>query len=161
MKRAAHVLALAITIAVAGCGKDPDPNQSVGPADLTPFVGTWNVAAAGLTVTCTDHSTKAIAINQPTVLVMGTDSDLLDTDATCPVKYKVTGRIARALPQQTCDEPQLPTQMHVLDDTFTVDDTGMATHEASGNLDGFINIALGESVKCTFAEMGIYRRADN
>jgi len=26
---------------------------------------------------------------------------------------------------------------------------------------GFINISLGESVRCTFSEMGIYRRTDN
>ncbi len=150
------ILAFALAAGGAGCGQDSSANS--GPPDLTPFVGTWSVAAAGLTISCTDHSVQALPINQPTVFVMGTDSDLLDTDVTCPVAYDVSSHIARALPGQSCDHPQVITRMHLLEDTFTVGDDGMAVHEASGTLDGFINITLGETVTCTFSEMGIYRR---
>jgi hypothetical protein len=151
------ILALALAAGGAGCDSPADPANS-GPPDLTPFVGTWSVAAGGLTISCTDHSVQALPINQPTVFVKGTDSDLLDTDATCPVAYDVSSHIARALPGQSCDHPQVITRMYLLEDTFTVGDDGMAVHEASGKLDGFINITLGETVNCTFSEMGIYRR---
>jgi hypothetical protein len=149
------LVALALAAGGAGCGND-DANS--GPPDLMPFVGSWSVAAAGLTISCTDHSAQAITINTPTVFVMGTESDLLDNDATCPVAYDVSSNIARALPGQSCDHPDVITRMHLLEDTFTVGGDGMATHQASGTLDGFINITLGETVTCTFSEMGIYRR---
>jgi hypothetical protein len=150
------ILALAWAVGSAGCGED---SANSGPPDLTPFVGTWSVAAAGLTISCTDHSVQAITVNAPTVFVAGTASDLVDSDATCPVAYDVSSHIAHALPGQICDHPDVITRMHLLEDTFTIGDDGMATHQASGKLDGFINITLGETVECNFTEMGIYRRA--
>src|SRR5882724_10733853 len=135
-------LVLACTAGVTGCGSSGGPS---GPPDLTPFIGTWNVAAAELNITCSDDGAQAIQITQPTTFVMGSaDSDLIDTDATCPVLYDVTGRIARALPGQSCSDPQVITKMYLDEATSTVDATGMATHQASGKLQGFINIMLGE-----------------
>jgi hypothetical protein len=150
------VLALAIAMAAAGCGKDG--GGASGPPDLTLFVGTWNVAVGQLIITCNDDNMEAFQVTQPTTFVMGSAADLLDSDATCPLLYDVTGNIARALPFQTCDDPNVITKMFVDEDTFTVDGNGMATHDATGHLQGFINITQGQSVKCTFKETGIYRR---
>jgi len=94
-------------------------------------------------------------------MVMGTDSDLIDDDPTCPVLYNVSGGVAHALPGQTCNNPEVITLMHLLNGTFTPGKGAMATHNASGKLDGYINITLGETVFCTFNEMGVYRRGGN
>ena len=149
-------LAFVLALGVTGCGQSDGNDPANLPKDLSLFIGTWNVAAAQLNTACTDKGGGAVAVNQPTTLVKGTISDLEDIDATCPVLYNVSGHIARALPDQTCDNPDLPSRMFIMDDTFTVDGAGMATHQASGRLGGFINISLGETVQCTFTEMGVY-----
>jgi hypothetical protein len=159
MTRAALVLLFAGALAVGttGCGNSDGGGSTNVPKDLTPFIGTWNVATAQLTTTCTDNGGRAMTVSQATTLIMGVTSDLVDNDPTCPVLYDVSGLVARAQPNQTCDNPDLPSRMYIMDDTFTVDGTGMATHQASGKLGGFINISLGETVQCTFTEMGVYR----
>jgi hypothetical protein len=158
MTRAALVLGFACALAVgcAGCGNSDGAGPMNDPKDLTLFIGTWNVVTAQLTTTCTDHGGRAMTVSKATTLIMGVTSGLVDNDPTCPVLYDVSGRVARAQPNQTCDNPDLPSRMYFMDDTFTVDGTGMATHKASGKLGGFINISLGETVQCTFTEMGTY-----
>jgi len=147
-------LALALSAFSTGCGDK-------GPPDLTPFIGTWSVAAAAITVLCSDNTVKAISVTKPTVMVMGTRSDLVDDDPTCPVLYDVSGGVAHALPGQSCDNPAAPTRMHLGDGTFTPEQGAMATHNASGTLDGYIDISKGNSVSCTYNEMGVYRRGGN
>ncbi|HET6146131.1 MAG TPA: hypothetical protein VFH68_01255 [Polyangia bacterium] len=151
---AAFSLTLALS-ASAGCG------ESKGAPDLTPFLGTWSVSAAAITVLCDDNSVKAISVTDPTVMVMGTDSDLVDDNPTCPVRYDVSGGVAHAQPGQSCNHPDVVTPMHLLDGTFTLEGAAMAKHNASGKLDGYINISLGQTVLCTFNEMGVYRRGGN
>ena len=151
---AALILALALSVSSAGCGDQ-------GPPDLTPFLGTWSVSAAAITVLCDDNSVKAISVTNPTVMVMGTDSDLINDDPTCPVLYNVSGGVAHALPGQSCDNPAVITRMHLLEGTFTPENGAMATHNASGKLDGYINISIGNTVFCTYNEMGVYRRGGN
>jgi hypothetical protein len=152
---AARLLALGITAGASGCGNDN------GPPDLTPFLGTWSVSAAAITVLCSTNTVKAITVTDPIVFVKGSTSDLLDDDPTCPVQYDVSGAIARALPGQTCDNPEVITRMHLLEGSFTPEPGAMARLSASGELDGFIDITLGETVRCTFNEMGVFRRAGN
>ena len=82
-------------------------------------------------------------------------------DPTCPVLYNVSGGVAHALPGQSCDNPAVITRMHLLEGTFTPENGAMATHNASGKLDGYINISIGNTVFCTYNEMGVYRRGGN
>jgi hypothetical protein len=153
LARSTAILALAsaLSVASAGCGEDK------AAPDLTLFLGSWNPVVAAITTFCSDGIVKTITISKPTVMVMGTDSDLLDDDPTCPVKYDVAGDIARALPGQSCDNPDVITRMHLVDGTFTHEQGIMATHAASGTLDGYINISVGNTVTCTYNEMGVYR----
>lgn len=150
---AALVLTFALTAASAGCG------DSKGAPDLKPFLGTWMPIVAAITTFCDDGTVKTIQITKPTVMVMGTNSDLLHDDATCPVLYDVSDSVARALPGQSCTNPDVITRMHLMDGTFTIEQATMARHAASGTLDGYINISLGNTVRCTYDEMGVYRRS--
>jgi hypothetical protein len=163
---AVSVLACFVSAFSAGCGENKGAAGDGGgvdapPPDLTPFLGTWSVTAAAITVLCDDNTVKAISITKPTVMVVGTQSDLRDDDATCPVLYNVSGTVAQALPGQSCDNPDVITRMHLLEGTFTIEQGAMAKHTASGKLDGYINISIGRTVLCTYSEMGVYRRGGN
>lgn len=149
------VLALVVFAGAAGCGGND------GPPDLTPFLGTWSVSASAITVLCSNNTVKAVTVKDPIVFVMGSTSDLLDDDATCPVKYDVSGGVAHAQPGQSCDNPDVITPMHLMEGSFTPEAGAMARLSASGELDGFIDITLGETIRCTYNEMGVYRRAGN
>jgi hypothetical protein len=146
----------ALAGAATGCGGDKP-----APADLSKFVGSWSVTSGALTISCTDHRVQVIAITEPTQLILGTGSDLIDTDATCPVLYDVVGTVASALPGQTCNHPDVITKMNLFNDTFTTADGVTATHEASGALNSYNDITLGNPVNCTFVEMGLYQRMGN
>ena len=146
------VLAMASGAATAGCGDSPP--------DLTLYLGTWTVAASAITVLCDDNTVKAITVTSPVVMVRGTESDLIDDNPTCPVLYDVSDGAAQALPGQSCNHPDVITQMHLMKGSFTLDKTAnMATLSASGKLDGFINISDGNTVFCTYNQMGVYRRS--
>lgn len=146
------VLAAATGAASIGCGKSPP--------DLTPYLGTWTVSASAITVLCDDNTVKAIKVTNPVVMVKGTQSDLINADATCPVLYDVSDGAAQALPGQSCTNPDAPTPMQLLKGSFTLDKTAnMGTLVGSGKLDGYINITSGNTVFCTFNQMGVYRRS--
>jgi len=91
--------------------------------------------------------------------VLGGSSDLVDTDATCPVLYDVAGTVATALPGQSCTHPDVITRMNLVEDTFTTADGVTATHRASGRLTSYNDITSGNPVQCDFFEMGVYERA--
>jgi len=146
------VLAVATGAVSTGCGDSPP--------DPTPYLGTWTVAASAITVLCDDNTVKAITVTNPVVMVKGTHSDLLDDNATCPVLYNLSDGAAQALPGQDCNHPDVITPMHLLKGSFTLDKTGnMGTLTASGKLDGYINISSGNTVFCTYNQMGVYRRS--
>jgi hypothetical protein len=156
LDRSFAVLALVLVAAAgavsAGCGESPP--------DLTPYLGTWTVSASAITVLCDDNTVKAITVTNPVVMVKGTQSDLIDADTTCPILYDVSDGAAQALPDQSCNNPDVITAMHLLKGSFKLDKTAnMATLAASGKLDGYINISSGNTVFCTFNEMGVYRRS--
>jgi hypothetical protein len=149
------VLVLALGAAAAGCG-----GAKPAPPDLSKFVGSWDVTSGALTISCTDHRVQAIAVTEPTRLVLGASSDLVDNDAICPVLYDVVGTVASALPGQSCTHPDVITKMNLLEDRFTTTDGVTATHMASGRLNSYIDITSGNPVQCDFVEMGVYQRTD-
>ena len=152
---AALVLTCALSLAAGaagGCGEDTKA------PDLTPFIGTWMPAVAAITTFCDDGNVKTVQVTKPIVMVKSSNADLIDDDASCPVLYDVSGGVARALPGQFCDNPDVITRMHLLDGTFTPQPGAMVMLNASGRLDGYINISVGNTVRCTYDEMGVYRR---
>ena len=150
LDRSIAVLVLAVASGAVSFGCD-----SNAPPDLTPYLGTWSVAASAITVLCNDNSVKAITVTQPVVMVKGTKSDLINDDPTCPVLYDVSAGAAHALPGQSCDRPDVITRMHLLEGTFMPEMGAMATLSASGQLDQYINISSGNTVLCN--QMGVYR----
>jgi hypothetical protein len=145
-------------LAVAWCGVSAGCGGS-SPPDLTPYLGTWSVAASAITVLCDDNRVQAISVTEPLVMIEGTRSDLIADDSICPVLYDVSDGAAHALPNQICNRTDVITRMHLVEGTFTPDTAaGMAKLAGSGTLEPYINISVGNTVHCTYNQMGVYRR---
>lgn len=142
--------------AMAGCGSDGAPSPT---SDPTLFVGTWNVVAGVLSIVCSNGVVQTIEITTPTTFVMGTTSDIADTDATCPLFYDVAGDVATGLSGQSCTRPDVITKMNFEDLTFTLHAGGLGALSASGTLDRFNDITVGSPVNCTWTESGMYKRS--
>lgn len=153
----ALVLLSILVTGAAGCGQD-DPAVST-PADRARFVGTWNVVTATMTLTCTQNMMQVLDVTEPTVFILGTTSDLMDTGPDCPLRYNVLGHTATALAGQTCDDPKLITTVHVTDDTFVTADGVSGTHHGAGRLSAFIDLNLGSPVNCNWVADGTYQHA--
>jgi hypothetical protein len=78
-------------VALMGCG-----------GGKTDFVGTWSDTGSE-SITCSNGTTKAGAVGGNTVLVEGTDSDLVETSSSgCNIKMTVSGNTATAIAGQSC-----------------------------------------------------------
>jgi hypothetical protein len=143
---------LVLTVCLGGC-RHKEPG-----ADLSKFLGTWDVVTGNLTLTCSTKQVRTIPVTEPIVFVAGTSSPLLDSSAVCPVRYDVSGNVATALPGQTCLHPKVVTRLNLEVGTFTTVDGASGTLEASGHEDGFIDIKMGWPVNCTFTRSASYKR---
>jgi hypothetical protein len=143
-------------VGVGGCG---DKMAPVEPVDLTQFVGTWNVVAATLTVTCSNNFNDALTVTDPLIFTLGAGFDLANTGPVCPLRYDVVGHTASALPGQTCDNPDVITTMHFDTDTFATSDGMIGAHHSTGALTQYNDISQGNPVRCTFVAEGAYQRA--
>src|SRR5262249_39230283 len=132
-------LLLAVAATVPGCGGSSAPSQ---PPDPSRFVGTWEVVASLLSVVCSNGGKQTVEITAPTTFALGTTSDLVDTDPTCPIRYDVAGDVATAQPRQRCARPELITTLNLDDVTFTLSGGGSAAHAGSGVLDRFNDITV-------------------
>lgn len=146
------VLAIVVVTVLGGC------RRKAAPPDLSKFLGTWSAVSGGLTITCSTKQVRTLPVTEPITFVRGTDSQLLDANPVCPVKYDVVDGVATALPGQTCSHPKVVTKLNLSVDTFTTGDGVTGTLDASGKQDGFIDIVMGWPVKCTFTETASYKR---
>jgi hypothetical protein len=114
--------------------------------------------ASLLGIVCSNSTVQSVQITTPTTFALGTTSDIVDTDATCPISYDVAGDVATALPGQSCARADVITKLQLEDVTFTLVSGGGAVHSGSGKLERFNDITVGSPVSCTWTQSGMYRR---
>jgi hypothetical protein len=140
----------------AGCGGRGA--ASAAGADVSMFLGSWNVVSAMRTITCSNGIAQTLRITRAFNFTAGPRSDLFNTGPVCALDYDLAEHVATAIPGQTCNDPRVITSLHFDEDTFTTTDGISADHHGVGFLSTFIDIIQGGPVSCTWAEDGTYQR---
>lgn len=154
-------LAMAVCGVLAGCGSVTATNSDGGDAggkDLQTFVGTWTLVSGTTTLTCSGVvTTEQVTTN--VVWQVGTTSDLIqpaDTAASgCDLLANVSGKVATALPNQTCGK--MGTDLTISMYTFTVASSGTSATESSSGTR--VVSTAGVGMTCTYTETATYTKS--
>jgi hypothetical protein len=144
MKR--FVLAMMMSsVTMVGCVADSDGdsgNDDTGDVAAAAFVGTWvGVAGSGVNASSCNgqpEHAEALTTDDRIVVAVGTDSDLVvNQDPECQLKLQISGRIATAVPGQSCAKDGLTVTFTRFVLTLSTDGQNMSGDAALTMMSGF------------------------
>lgn len=160
LRRHAIVAACLIVGFSLGCGG----SSGLGSGDagiLQIFIGTWHPTTGSQTVTCAGQAMTDTNISD-TIWQQGTTSDIVqppDSSSGCALLANTSGRIATALPNQSCSQTMSgeTLRLTVTSYTFTVADSPGTTATEAGTGSAVLTTG-GQSVTCSFTESASYTK---